>query len=301
MLRGAHHDDPAWLDRPEVRVYQARHPGALHEQRRGATRLLDEGIHVARAFPDARPYDRFLVATPSMRRGAPLIARYTADPEEWLGLEWHDGQTGDPVRITCHSVLDPDHDGSIKHRQAERVVAVRTVRGFLHRYALHAEPFTGDGSGARCTPRTRGLVSPEVVEIVGRRSTGRELGRITERQAGLLPEDAVRVTYRDDPGLLAAALEELPRLEADLRRLGFTPRTIRAARAGRTLRRGTAERVLAAARATSADAVAVTCAKPDCDARVSSRQRWCPTHAQASSFAKARWRATGTGSTRPST
>jgi hypothetical protein len=292
--------EPTWLDTPLLTQLTVRRP--------------DDYKRYRKLIPDLCAGDVLLVAH-RWAGGPEVITRHPVKLSEWgwASAGWIDTATGNHVhiRLVCglsgllgQPSLDPeDH----------QAVAVESLRGQLQRISQGTERLTATPTGEACTTKTRGIITPLPVKIVARQTTGKESHRLAERQAGLKPDGSETQVFAHDPHRVEHALRALDGLsQAGLQSLGLRPELLSRARAGEPLTRGQQDKLASAAAAhhrghvaggseapidVALAALPVTppgdvrvCLKAECSEAVSGRRVWCPTHAQASSIDKRRWR-----------
>ena len=246
-----------WLDEPTL------WPKALNRS---------EDLKVAkRAIPDLRTTETVLYAR-SLFGETTYIAR-AIPGRTWRELDWRteEGRACD---------LIPAVDQAIG--------AVRTWRFFLDSFLRHPVAFTLDATGHPTDARTRGLLSPAPIRLVGKTLTGRT-GWATDDPADVLIPD------RNEWQRVLERLGDFT--EAELRRAGLAPRTARAMRQGRPPlpRNAEAARRLVAERARTEAGLRRgplrPCIAAGCQHVLTGRARlYCPRHAAYPGYRRKAWR-----------
>lgn len=211
-----------WLDLPALSKVSVSSPGLL-----APFRELNGGL----AYGDQiRPFN-FLLSAHVAPLGHPtwcdpthfhLIARFEADPAEWLALKWIDRYSGRAVPVTTESDALSD------------TARLKSYRSVLDAFRTHPEPKSAGRDGAPCGRNDRGLLRRRRIQAVGVEHTGKESHRYEEIEAGLVHDaDEISVTYGSDEWeTLKHRLHDFP-----ARRLanvaGVDVRSIRFYRAGR--------------------------------------------------------------------
>jgi hypothetical protein len=179
---------PDWIDRPALSRYTVTSPHLLKP-----FEAWNEGKPWAQ---QVKPFNFMLVA--HVARGDrpigagddfQLLAAYTNQPEEWIGLEWIDrtDPAGAPWRISTDHVTDDE----------TRTVVVQTYANVVGAFRNHPEAKYTDSHGKPCTGATVGALHRRGVQPTTISYIGKEADKIDEVQAGLIADiDEVITSYR---------------------------------------------------------------------------------------------------------
>ena len=135
------------------------------------------------------------------RKALALIAPYSKEPSEYLGLPWRNRYDGRTLEVTTAP------DGELGK------VRLQIYRDVIRDYRLHPEFKSADPSGGPCLRGTIGLLGRRPVVAAGVRHIGKESNRLEEVEVGLVRQfDEAYVEYRDERGEWEAALPALRKL-----------------------------------------------------------------------------------------
>ena len=116
-------------------------------------------------------------------------AVYNPKPDQWLGLDWYDRTTGEPIQITT---ADPHHPEFNHHLQEGRI-RVKTLGDVLAEFRLRPEHKSLAPDGTPATSLTKGLLQRRPIESapVLTDLVGKEGNELDERGAGVIidPDD----------------------------------------------------------------------------------------------------------------
>jgi hypothetical protein len=171
------------------------------------------------------------------RKRFTLITPYASDPSRWYNQPYtniHDGKS--------YRLARPGRQRSYEAR-------AKTRGDYIRQYTQHPEAKSLAPDGTPCKPDTRGLLMRTPVIASGFRYIGKETDRRWEQGEDIsmseseiteyTPEETERLVA--DAELMAAASEFSIRVLA--KKAGVSENTVKAARRGERLRRGTVERL----------------------------------------------------------